>query len=887
MATPELTSHPHPDDAALAEYAQGDLFGESLSSLEAHVARCSSCREVVAGLLRVFEPDDHGPRKGLVVGRYVVLDPVGAGAIGEVFSAHDSVLERTVALKWLYPSVFEPNRESLRTRLINEARALARVQHPNVVAVHDVLAHDDADVIVMELVRHAKRLRDAVDGRRDPRRLLQAFVDAGRGLAAAHEAGVIHRDFKPDNVLVDGTGRVVVVDFGLARHSGLEDSLPATDATGRKTSVSGTPAYLAPERWLRAPASIATDQYSFCVSLYECLTGRLPFASHEPSRRLDELRAGPPPLGVPVDARVERALRRGLSFDAEARWPSMVALTDELAAALAPPPSRRWMALGGVAVASVLALLVGTRHAKSRCESADAPVKSVWTSARAASLRQTVASVAHPAAASTAERLVTSLGRYADDLGATRRKACEATAFEGESDALLALRQSCTARRLADLEALLKGLEQVDGKVVERAVSATESLGAPAACLDPKLALVTPQPQGAAGEAVEKLAARVSEVRAARLLGRTKDSVQLAEAVVKDARAIGWAPLLSDALFESASGLERLSKFDAARDALAESVKLALGAGDSRFAFTAATLLLYVDGVDRQKAEAAAAWSTVATALEPREATPSLDVLRLRNVEATLAMRQGRPEEAVETLRAVVAALEASGQLETVNGSRVLVNLSGALRESKRAAEAVEVSRRSIALMEKVLSPNHPDVAGALNNLGSALAEEGRFDEAEPIFRRGIELRERLFGPDSLALATPHFNLAELAYRRGKGEVALEAFRRARAIIEKGAGPDDEGVVDAQLGEALALGLLGRHQESLELLQVVLPALEKRTPPSLDVPEAKVGQARALRALHRDEPTVRALLESVLVADPKQHAKQIDEARALLAAPPR
>jgi tetratricopeptide (TPR) repeat protein len=752
-----------------------------------------------------------------------------------------------------------------------------------VVVVHDVLAHDEADVIVMELVKHARRLRDALDFRTQQREVVRAFVDAARGLAAAHDANVTHRDFKPDNVLVDGSGRVVVVDFGLARDSGLEP--PAALPNQPRTSLSGTPAYLAPERWLRQPANARNDQYSFCVALYECLCGALPFARTTVEARLDEMRRGPPPLPVAVNPRLERALRRGLSFEPADRWPSMAELGAELNATLEPPRTTRFalVAALGVIALVVASLVVGARRVRAQCEDADAPVKAVWTASSAGLITDAFAATKHPAAETVGPRVVSTLNAYATELSGVRRRACEATAFEGESDATLTQRQSCTSRRLAELRALAEALQRADAKAVERAVVATESLAPATDCLAASLSLTDAMPGGPKGVAASAVVPRVAQVKAIRVLGKTKESVAFADAVVSEARATDWLPLVSEALHERSAGLERLSKFDDARRDELEALTLALKSKDGSMAFAAAVSLAYVDGVDRQQAEAGATWVSMARALQPPASGLTPERLRLENVEAVLAMRGHRAKDAATSLAELERALAQSGQLETVNGARLVTNLSGALRESGRFDEAIAAGQRSLALMQKVLSPNHPDVAAAFNNLGSALAERERFAEAEDALRSAVEIRERLLGPEAQALATPLYNRGELALRMGNGQAALEHYRRCRTIVEKTQGADVDDVWDAKLGEGVALGSMGRHQESVTLLEQVLPQLEQRKLPAKSVAEAQLGLARGLSGLKRDEPRVLELIRRVSQLTGDEHAGQRRAAEALRA----
>ncbi|MFZ5439053.1 MAG: protein kinase domain-containing protein, partial [Myxococcota bacterium] len=324
----------HPEEATLAALAEGALSGDARAGVEAHLEQCDGCRQLVAQLLKALgdEGDARGPHRGQVVGRFVVLEPIGAGALGEVFSAWDSTLERAVALKWLYPSLLGETANA-RARLLAEARAAAKVQHPNVVTVFEVVDWAQTQVIVMELVPHAQTLRRALAGK-GWREATARYVDAARGLEAAHAAGVVHGDFKPDNVLL-GEGRVRVCDFGLSR--ALPAPAPGTESSSKRTSVSGTPAYLSPERWQGAAATAATDAFALCCSLWESLTGELPFRARETDARLAEMKEGPPapPPGV-MPPGLEAVLRRGLAFEPAARFASLAALREALEALLAP-----------------------------------------------------------------------------------------------------------------------------------------------------------------------------------------------------------------------------------------------------------------------------------------------------------------------------------------------------------------------------------------------------------------------------------------------------------------------------------------------------------------------------------------------------------------------
>lgn len=274
------------------------------------------------------------------LGRYLVLGTLGKGAMGTVLRAFDEMLDRQVALKVLHQDLDE-----LQTsRLVREAQALAKVSHPNVVQVYEVGSVDGQAFVTMELVE-GQTLREWM--RQEPRPgwrdVVDVFRQLGAGLAAVHERGLVHRDFKPGNAIIDAQGRARVVDFGLARMTGLsEDSsswarlrtdrqpaVPLDSVLTRTGALMGTPAYMSPELLSGHEADALSDQYSFCVSLYEVLYGERPYADESLQALLDNAsgnRMQVPPLKASIPKHLRSALRRGLSADPASRFPSMRAL---------------------------------------------------------------------------------------------------------------------------------------------------------------------------------------------------------------------------------------------------------------------------------------------------------------------------------------------------------------------------------------------------------------------------------------------------------------------------------------------------------------------------------------------------------------------------------
>jgi eukaryotic-like serine/threonine-protein kinase len=279
--------------------------------------------------------DNNDLKRGETISRFVVLATLGAGGMGVVYSAYDADLDRKVAIKLLASTA---NNADASLRLLREAQAMAKINHPNVIKVHEVGKFGDQIYLAMEFA-DAGTLRVWLRDKRDLHETLDAFIAAGTGLAAAHAAGLVHRDFKPDNVLRSKSGAVQVMDFGLVSSSSapqrahepapddspLSNTTPLSQELTRTGSIMGTPTYMAPEQFTGAITTARTDQFSFCVALYEALYGSRPFAGESYVELSVNVLAGAvlsPPPGSNIPPWLRRVLLRGLETEPEKRFES-------------------------------------------------------------------------------------------------------------------------------------------------------------------------------------------------------------------------------------------------------------------------------------------------------------------------------------------------------------------------------------------------------------------------------------------------------------------------------------------------------------------------------------------------------------------------------------
>ncbi|MEM6989031.1 MAG: serine/threonine-protein kinase [Myxococcota bacterium] len=416
-----------------------------------------------AALEQTAAPEGGQPRldfmRGEALGRYLLLDRLGAGAMGEVFSAYDPELDRKVAVKLLRTGGGDP---AARRRLLREAQAMAKLNHANVVTVHDVGTANDRVYIAMELVDGQTLSQWLSDAKHTQAEALEVLVAAGRGLAAAHAKRLVHRDFKPDNVMVGRDGRVLVTDFGLvhSEHADadapdleLEPSLTTMDSSvtplTNSGTVVGTPRYMAPEQWAGLATDGRTDQFAFCVVLYQALCGTWPFVGDSVPvlmRNVTEhnLVALPPRTRIPIAVR--RAILRGLSLRRDDRWPTMERLLLELSRDR-QARRRRWIT--GVAVAaSGAGLAVVAMRTVDReplpCAEAGQPVREQWSPVSRRRVAEALLATGAPYAEDTVATVHQRLDDYVDRLESAYAQACRDTHVLGrQSEAAIDTASSC------------------------------------------------------------------------------------------------------------------------------------------------------------------------------------------------------------------------------------------------------------------------------------------------------------------------------------------------------------------------------------------------------------------------------------------------------------
>ena len=770
--------------------------------------------------------------------------------MGEVYAAHDPQLDRKIAIKLLRSRGTADNAEEGRARLIREAQAIAKVSHPNVVVVYDVGTYDGRVFIAMEFISGHTLGYWLQSQPRTVAEILEVFTGAGRGLAAAHEKELVHRDFKPENVMVGADGQARVMDFGLVRlaidreKNDIEKRLPpglpsrlelnidpmatfiiqgpveaAAAGVGAESlslnltqagTVMGTPAYMSPEQFSGGATDARTDQFSFCVALYEALYGERPFIGANILELTASVLAGrvkPEPKGNRVPRRIRQALLRGMSADPGARFPSMGALLGELRSESALAGMRRF-------AEGAAEKLLGIWEVPD-------PDRSVESESKA-DIRRAFLATGKPYAATAFEAMSRILDRFVRRWSEIYVEACEATHLRGEqSTEVLDLRMAALGEALRDLRALCRELRQATSDTVENAVNAANALGTLERCSDIDLlrAIVRPPDDPATRAAVEELRGRLSEVRAVGRVGRVLDGIKMVAQLEVDARRIGYAPLTAEVLFASGSMHVDASDFDVATRVLEDAVWAAELCRHDEVAAGSAACLIYCMGYGRSRFDVAEIWS--------------------RHAETVLARMGGH-----ELMRAWF-----------FNNRGICLVAEGRLRD------AVEDLHRAIEAKERALGPNDPDVAISLVNAAISLDELGDTVRAAAYVERAVRIMNEALGAEHPRSAMTLTNHAELLNRLGRYGEALEPARHALVVLERETDPESVYVAYTLTALGLSYVGLGKFREALPMLERAARIRESKEANTARVGEVQFALGRALWGSGEDRARGLAMVE--------------------------
>lgn len=757
------------------------------------------------------------------LGRYVLLSRIGMGGQGIVHEAYDPELDRKVAIK-LIMGQDAPRDDALA----REARAASRVAHDNIVAVHDVGRYDSLDLsdegqhrqevpregvfLVMELLTGGDLATWIERDKPAWPQIVDRFIAVAEGLAAAHDRGVVHLDFKPQNVLLSESGTPKIVDFGLARlHHAAEDS----------STRGGTAPYMAPEQHDKAATpGPEADQYAFCVALFEALGGERPFAKVQGKALLEAKLEGPPKLtarGVPE--RIRRAVRRGMSADSAERFPSMHAVVDELRASRRRrgPTLALTIAVIGAGAASVLA------SERDPCAAVEGELDDVWNPERRERLHARLSEASESFASTVATTVVEDLDAHRDAWLDSRRRSCVDAHANDRADAdnpSLCLQSARSG--FAEVVAIL---EQAGPDAVGRAHRILDALPRPQICdtADPGA------PSSASSEDVLEVERLITQARS---LGTRPESVEAAERAVTRAEAIGDPTLRARAAIEHGAALVAVADLERAAEVLELAVLDAERAGDDATAVLALAALAYCRGWEQHRFPEARRAIGLAQAKVDRANLGWWPRARLALAEGAVDVRQGAVVEAATSLGHARELLTQHLGSEHPSLDRVDRIETIGWFMAGRTDVAAQISERRAKRLRQRLGADHPETLSVEGNLAVFAKMDGRYREALTILLRVTPAQQRVLEEDNHSALTSRHQLATVLEIFGRFD---DAAAMAQSVLDsriRTLDADDADIMTSHviLGSALLGG--GRLPEAAPHIRRAVQMLEAHHPDS-------------------------------------------------------
>jgi tetratricopeptide (TPR) repeat protein/predicted Ser/Thr protein kinase len=800
--------------------------------------------------------------RGERVERYLIIKPVGQGGVGVVYAAYDPELDRKIALKLLRSSDGGPAAQAAAEGMLREAQAMARISHPNVITVHDVGTSGERVFIAMEFIQ-GRNLHDWIrkSGQPTLREVLRIFREAGQGLIGAHRAGLVHRDFKPANVLIGDNGRVCVTDFGLARLTPLgeaeeEEFLQSGETIDRQGGprlatpltqsglVKGTPQYMPPEQYLGGAVDARADQFSFCASLYRALYRKRAF---EPKRMLDaaieavDRKKDVPvptetwrllphrtavqelPADPPLPARVRRAIIRGLSLHPDDRFPSMEALLEELSWEQRRVNRRGALAALGMTALAAAGMGVYFHRQSQVCAGAEPIIASVWGPAARQKVEAAFTATGKPFATESARGVTRLLDSYSSRWSRMHTEACEATRVRGEqTEELLSLRMVCLERRRKSLGALVGLLTTADSKVVERSVDAAAALPELGACQDiESLTEQLPLPHDPGRRTtIEQLGEQLAQVKALLDAGKFPQGLELARKLEPQVASTAYRPLQAELRYLLAWLLHQQGEVEDSLQQFEQALADAEAGRSDRRRLEVLTRFIYAFA-NNGHPEEARRWGGIAQALLERVGPEPMLTFDLTLNMGYAALLGGRHQDAWDTF-SKARTLEASLSPEDPRLAKVSHALGVAALRLGDLPKAIELLSQSLRRTSELKGPKHPEVAIRHSMLATAYRESGDPTQAIEHARTALAVRQAALGPEHPSVADDLDELGECFLLVKRYDEALKSFRAAEALKRKALGPDHPDLSYSLDGVGKVLLAQGRAAEAIGPLRQAL-----------------------------------------------------------------
>jgi len=791
--------------------------------------------------------------------------------MGVVYAAYDPKLDRKIALKLVLG--ISPQQSSLQ-RLLREAQALARLSHPNVVSVHDVGSVGNQLFIAMEFVEGVTLSEWILEERTFEERL-DVLRAAGRGLAAAHAAGLLHRDFKPDNVIVGIDGRVRVMDFGMARADTLdlpEESVAvATTTAGTHTlsssnalstkltqpgAIMGTPAYMAPEQFVGAGSDARSDQFAFFVVVFEVLFGTHPYDTSTLAALTSRAVMGVPvrvPAAGNVPFSIRRAIERGLATNRDERFADMNQAIETLS--LTPDRGR----LKGLVAATILASLtawasVSIGH-QDPCAAAGEAIQRSWNDEARASIQRAFKATGAPFAIATADRTIEALDRVSREHADLRREVCEATHVEGtQSEGLLDRRMECLEHHRLRLEGLVSVLGSANIEAASNAFEAISLLPRASDCLLISSAeQLAPPPSEEKTDEVTRLTEVLARAQAQFVAGDEPQATALLAAEVEAVEAVDYLPLRAE--FHRVQAMVHVKDGDGGTMELLQALSLSMELGDDKLSLENLTSFVY-NAIAGDKLDQAEMWLALAQSLAAHRGNRISEQILLEKARAIYMGARGDRAGRVDHLSKALTLQLKSDPDDRLAIANIHCSLGLALIISGDPRSSEDHYQQCVDVHTALFGSGHPLTASGYMGLAGAARKRGDIEGALSWNERALVSLQKSYGEHSILLAGDYGDFALSLAAADEYERSEEYFRRSLNLME--GKPDYRRTYTKILSNyGVMLWFAGRFDDALKIQEDILDKYAELTDVSpLDIATAEGNLAATLSSLEQYEESL-------------------------------